>query len=67
MEYRLVRRITETQYHNKKLIDFKPNLNKMNRYNNIIPYNHTCVKLPVEDGEDEEKGAYINASWVEPL
>jgi len=48
MEYRLLRRITETQYHNNELIDFNPNLNKMNRYNNIIPYKHSSVNLPLE-------------------
>lgn len=36
----------------------------MNRYNNIIPYTHSIVKLMVEEGEDDENGNYINASWI---
>lgn len=36
----------------------------MNRYTNIIPYKHSTVELKVEDGENEETGAYINASWI---
>ncbi|EGR34841.1 protein-tyrosine phosphatase protein, putative [Ichthyophthirius multifiliis] len=62
MEFRLIRRITETQFHNEKLKNYDPNLNKMNRYNNIIPYEHTIVNLE-KDSEDEEN-LYINASFI---
>jgi len=63
MEYRLIRRITESQYHNEKLKEFNPSLHKMNRYNNIIPYEHSEVKLDVEEGEEEHE-KYINASYI---
>lgn len=36
----------------------------MNRFNNIIPYTHSTVNLPIENGEDQLIGSYINASWV---
>ncbi|KRX10524.1 hypothetical protein PPERSA_01536 [Pseudocohnilembus persalinus] len=77
-EYRIIRRITETQFHNDKLIDFKPNLAKLNRYSNIIPYKHSQVvlnngeqqqQLMNDDDEDEMKefNSYINACWVNSI
>lgn len=64
MEFRLIRRITETQFHNEQLKDYEPKLNKMNRYNNILPYKRTEVKLE-EDSEDE--CPYINASYINSI
>ncbi|CAD8082931.1 unnamed protein product [Paramecium primaurelia] len=65
MEFRLLRRLTETQYHNENLHDFNPDIQKLNRYNNIIPFKHSIVKLK-QEGEDEEnlKDTYINANFI---
>ncbi|CAK58016.1 unnamed protein product (macronuclear) [Paramecium tetraurelia] len=65
MEFRLLRRLTETQYHNENLHDFNPDIQKLNRYNNIIPFKHSIVKLK-QEAEDEEnlKDTYINANFI---
>ncbi|CAD8117298.1 unnamed protein product [Paramecium sonneborni] len=65
MEFRLQRRLTETQYHNENLHDFNPDIQKLNRYNNIIPFKHSIVKLK-QEGDDEEnlKDTYINANFI---
>ncbi|EGR29739.1 protein-tyrosine phosphatase protein, putative [Ichthyophthirius multifiliis] len=64
MEFRLVRRLTETQYHNERLKDYDPNLNKYNRYNNIIPFEHSEVKINQDNLDDLEEVQYINASYI---
>ncbi|KAL4437915.1 hypothetical protein ABPG74_001086 [Tetrahymena malaccensis] len=61
MEFRLIRRITETQFHNEQLKDYEPKLNKLNRYNNILPYKRTEVKL---EEESDDECPYINASFI---
>eukprot|EP00825_Cyclidium_porcatum_P030199 TRINITY_DN32056_c0_g1_i2.p1 TRINITY_DN32056_c0_g1~~TRINITY_DN32056_c0_g1_i2.p1 ORF type:complete len:289 (-),score=52.26 TRINITY_DN32056_c0_g1_i2:74-940(-) len=46
----------------------RQDINKMNRYNNILPYKHTSVKLSVENTEVDENlkriQMYINANWI---
>ncbi|CAD8115803.1 unnamed protein product [Paramecium sonneborni] len=65
MEFRLLRRLTETQYHNDNLFDFHPDIQKLNRYNNIIPFKHSNVKLKNEGDEEENlKECYINANFI---
>ncbi|EGR32665.1 protein-tyrosine phosphatase protein, putative [Ichthyophthirius multifiliis] len=65
MEFRLIRKITETQYHNEKLKQFDSNLSKMNRYNTILPYTHTEVILKQDHDDNEE--CYINASYINSI
>lgn len=43
MEYRLIRRLTESQFHNEKLKEYKPDLAQMNRYCNVLPFSHSEV------------------------
>ncbi|CAD8205399.1 unnamed protein product [Paramecium octaurelia] len=65
MEFRLLRRLTETQYHNDNLFDFHPDVQRLNRYNNIIPFKHSIVKLKSEGDEEENlKESYINANFI---
>lgn len=40
MEFRVLRRITETNLHTERLVDFTPYSATQNRYNNIIPCIH---------------------------
>ena len=37
IEFRLIRRLTESQMHVQCLKDYNPEVTKLNRYNNIIP------------------------------
>ncbi|CAK57485.1 unnamed protein product (macronuclear) [Paramecium tetraurelia] len=65
MEFRLLRRLTETQYHNDNLFDFHPDVQKLNRYNNIILFKHSIVKLRSEGDEEENlRECYINANFI---
>ena len=75
-----MRRMTESTYHCQNLKDFDPSLNKMNRYNNIIPctthnfpffslnlpppVTHTEVSVPLFKSESEDWDSYINANYV---
>lgn len=76
MEFRVIRKITETTHHNSLLHDYSPETNKLNRYNNIIPFKHSIVKLPLcpgcsrptedldEDLVSSESSQYINANYI---
>ncbi|CAK65110.1 unnamed protein product (macronuclear) [Paramecium tetraurelia] len=63
MEFRILRRLTETQYHNDNLYDFHPDILKLNRYNNIIPFKHSIVKLRCDE-EENQRESYINADYI---
>ena len=39
----------------------RPENAERNRYPSVVPWDHSRVKLPVKDGEND----YINASWIE--
>eukprot|EP01016_Furgasonia_blochmanni_P054773 TRINITY_DN9068_c0_g1_i4.p1 TRINITY_DN9068_c0_g1~~TRINITY_DN9068_c0_g1_i4.p1 ORF type:complete len:354 (-),score=54.42 TRINITY_DN9068_c0_g1_i4:149-1150(-) len=62
---RRVHGLTEGVQHSQALREFDPNINKMNRYSNILPYKHTEVKLPrAFVYEDEAQDTYINANFI---
>ncbi|CAD8122722.1 unnamed protein product [Paramecium sonneborni] len=63
MEFRILRRLTETQYHNDNLYDFHPDILKLNRYSNIIPFKHSIVKLKCDE-EENQKESYLNADYI---
>ncbi|CAK72122.1 unnamed protein product, partial (macronuclear) [Paramecium tetraurelia] len=63
MEFRILRRLTETQYHNENLYDFHPDILKLNRYGNILPFKHSIVKLKCDE-EENQKESYINADYI---
>lgn len=42
-------------------VGLDPNNKDRNRYSNIIPWDHSRVRLPVNDGAND----YINASWIQ--
>jgi protein tyrosine phosphatase len=65
MEYRILRRITESQFHSKNLINFDPSISKHNRYPNILPFKHTQVNLPQDPSNDQSP--YINASYISTI
>lgn len=62
--FQLLRRLTETQYHNENLFDFHPDIQRLNRYNNILPFKHSIVTLKNEEDEDSLKETYINANYI---
>lgn len=55
LEYMILKRITETKAHAEYLLD-DPQNNSFNRYNDIVPYRDTSVKI--------SNGQYINASYI---
>ena len=55
-EFRLLRRMTETNQHIEQLVQNTPNLQNLNRYSDILPYQDTIVKL--------NNNEYINANWI---
>eukprot|EP00357_Protocruzia_adherens_P027720 CAMPEP_0115046564 /NCGR_PEP_ID=MMETSP0216-20121206/48815_1 /TAXON_ID=223996 /ORGANISM="Protocruzia adherens, Strain Boccale" /LENGTH=352 /DNA_ID=CAMNT_0002429651 /DNA_START=38 /DNA_END=1096 /DNA_ORIENTATION=- len=61
-EFRLIKRITETEEHLKKLKGFDPANSKLNRYNDIIPFKKTSVTLKKEC--KETTSTYINANYI---
>lgn len=63
--FKVLRRLTETQYHNDNLFDFNPDVQKLNRYSNILPFKHSIVSIKTEDdGEISLKDSYINANYI---
>jgi hypothetical protein len=40
MEFRILIRITETNFHTKKIVDYCPQSMKLNRYASVLPCNH---------------------------
>lgn len=53
LEFRLMRKITETKKHMDFLVQNTPKLQGFNRYSDILPYSDTIVSL--------QSGEYINA------
>ena len=58
----MLRRLTESQYHSQELKEYDPEVSKMNRYSNIIPYVHSEVKIKPELANP--KNNYINANYI---
>eukprot|EP01017_Pseudomicrothorax_dubius_P006775 TRINITY_DN119_c0_g1_i2.p1 TRINITY_DN119_c0_g1~~TRINITY_DN119_c0_g1_i2.p1 ORF type:complete len:359 (+),score=57.07 TRINITY_DN119_c0_g1_i2:318-1394(+) len=66
VEFRIVRRVTETVHHSHELVEYNPSYNQLNRYKNVIPYKHSMVNLAKGiDGEDNNPAeTYINANYI---
>jgi len=64
LEFKLLRRLTENQTYTEHFRAYNPEITKFDRYQSIVPFNHTMVKLPklTEDGPDAE--TYINANYI---
>ena len=56
LEFRLMRKLTQTKKHMEYLIPNTPFLQGFNRYSDVLPYSDTIVKVST--------GEYINANWV---
>lgn len=56
LEFRLMRKLTQTKRHLEYIIPNSPFLQKFNRYNDVLPYSDTIVKV--------SSGEYINANWI---
>ncbi|KAL4473957.1 hypothetical protein ABPG72_000319 [Tetrahymena utriculariae] len=54
MEFRVIRKITETVFHNNLLQEYSPETNKHNRYNNIIPYKHSIISNIPDSFSDQD-------------
>jgi protein tyrosine phosphatase len=64
LEFKLLRRLTENQMYTSNFRDYNPEIVKLDRYNPVVPFKHTMVKLPqvTQDGGDAE--TYINANYI---
>ncbi|OMJ79221.1 hypothetical protein SteCoe_20825 [Stentor coeruleus] len=56
LEFRLLRKLTQTKQHMDYLIPNSPFLQGFNRYSDVLPYSDTIVKVST--------GEYINANWI---
>jgi protein tyrosine phosphatase len=56
LEFRLLRKLTQSKKHMDYLIPNSPFLQAYNRYSDVLPYSDTIVKV--------SSGEYINANWV---
>ena len=63
MEFRIIRRLTESKFQNLDLLEHNPLIGMHNRYSNIIPFKQSLVELPLYDNEDPI-GCYINACFI---
>jgi len=64
MEFRILIRITETNFHTKKIIDYCPQSMKLNRYASVLPYSFNRVVFEKDPTIDFETNQYINASMI---
>ena len=61
-EFRILGKITNSNIHAEKIVDFTPEMNALNRYQNIFPFAFNIVRL--EDPFDYGCEEYINASYI---
>lgn len=59
LEFKLLKKMTETAQHSSRLVPNGPEMQGQNRYSDIVPYTDTAVVV--------SEGAYINASYVSRL
>lgn len=71
MEFRILIRITETNFHTKKIVDYCPHSTKLNRYSSVLPCrfgltpdNFNRVILEKDSTIDFDANQYINASMI---
>lgn len=57
LEYRLLKKITETPQHKQLLVDNTPSIQPLNRFTDVLPYVDNLVEVV--------SGRYINASWID--
>jgi len=63
-EFKLLRRLTENQMYTSQFRDYNPEIVKLDRYNQVVPFKHTMVKLPLLTPEGGEAETYINANYI---
>ena len=64
-EFRIIGKITTTNLHAKKIVNYSFEIAEHNRYKNVFPFEFNRVKLTAELGIDFEP--YINASFVREI
>jgi receptor-type tyrosine-protein phosphatase gamma len=64
LEFKLLRRLTENQMYTSNFRDYNPEIVKLDRYNPVVPFKHSMVRLHqvTESGGDAE--TYINANYI---
>ena len=62
-ELKLLKWITEDDNHKNKFIKIE-NINKFNRYNDILPYEYNSVPLDKNNSDKSDINNYINGSYI---
>ena len=63
-ELKLLKWITEDDKHKDKFIKIKNKDKKVNRYNDILPYEYNIVPLDINNTDKSDINNYINASYI---
>jgi len=63
-EFKLLRRLTENQMYTNQFRDYNPEIAKLDRYNQVMPFKHTIVRLPQLTKDGGETECYINANFI---
>lgn len=63
-EFKLLRRLTENQMYTNQFRDYNPEIVKLDRYAQVVPFKHTIVRLPQITSEGSETECYINANFI---
>jgi len=63
-EFKLLRRLTENQMYTNQFRDYNPEIVRLDRYNQVVPFKHTMVRLPPLSTNGGESEIYINANYI---
>lgn len=62
VEFRILTRITNTNKHLEKMVEYDDNMYKKNRYDHLIAFGHSMPKC---NDKDPNGNFYINANYIE--
>ena len=63
-ELKLLKWITEDENHQNKFIKIENKNKKLNRHNDILPYEYNIVPLDINNSNKNDINNYINASYI---
>ena len=63
-ELKLLKWITEDEAHKKNFLNIGKEFNKVNRHNDILPYEYNALTIEKNNSNKNEINNYINASYI---